>query len=149
KRISNSQLDRDSSRKVPLWRQSFKTSNKTARDDWHICFCDQHPQAVLERHHRASAAAPAFRKNDEDRFFFLQFLAQISEGVWPPTLSPHRQRVKHDCRKRTGHLRLKKHIARGNREGTFAMPGDERCSKSECVEMTAMICREHKRSMCR
>src|SRR4029450_361104 len=140
-------LDRDSSRKVPLWRQSFKSPNKTARHHWHICFCDQHPQSVLERHHRASAAASAFRENDEDRFFFLQFLTQIGEGVRPATFSPHRQRVEHDCRKRTGHLRLKKDVACGNGEGAFAVPGYECCSNSECIEMTAMICREHKRSM--
>ena len=100
---------------------------------------------MLERHHRAAAAASAFREDDENRFFFLQLLAQIGEGVRAAVLSPHRQRVKHDCRKRAGHFRLKEDVARGDGKRAFSMAGSECCSKSQRVEVTAMIRCEHKR----
>src|SRR5437762_11493745 len=99
---------------------------------------------MLERHHRACAAASAFREDDENRFFFLQLLTQICEGVRAAVLSPHRQRVEHDCRKRAGHFRLKEDVSRGDGKCSFSMAGSERCSKSERVEMTAMIRGEHK-----
>ena len=47
------------------------------------------------------------------------------------------------------HFRLKEDVARGDGKGAFAMAGSERRSKSQCVEMTAMIRREHKRPVCR
>src|SRR5207237_589854 len=59
--------------------------------------------------------------------------------------SPHRQCVEHDRRKRAGHFRLKEDVACGDGEGAFAMAGSECCSKSQCVEVTAMIRCEHKR----
>jgi hypothetical protein len=43
---------------------------------------------------------------------------------------------------------LKKDVARGDGKGTFAMAGSECRSKSQCVEMTAMIRGEHKRPVC-
>src|SRR5262245_5855570 len=70
-RIADSQRDRNRSWNVARWRQSFKSSNKTAGHDRDIGFRDQHPESVLERHHRSIAAASAFWKDDEDRSFFL------------------------------------------------------------------------------
>src|SRR5262249_14815755 len=112
-----------------------------------VCFCDQHAKSMFERHHGTVARASAFRKDDEDRFFFLQFPAQIGKRVRSAILSPHRQRVEHDCRKCAGHLGLKENVARGYREGAFAVAGNECCYKNQCVEMTAMIRGEHKRPM--
>jgi hypothetical protein len=42
---------------------------------------------------------------------------------------------------------LKENVARSDGEGAFAMPRYERCSKSERVEVTAMIRCEHKRTV--
>src|SRR5947207_8392855 len=63
----------------------------------------------------------------------------------PAIFPPHRQGVEHDCRKRAGHSSLKENVACGDRKGAFAMARSERCSKSKCIEMTAMIRDEHKR----
>jgi len=62
-------------------------------------------------------------------------------------LSPHRQCIEHYCRKRAGHFRLEEDVARGDWEGVFAMAGRERCSKSQCVKVTAMIRCEDERPL--
>ena len=63
--------------------------------------------------------------------------------------SPHRQSVEHDCGEHTDCSRLKEDVASGDRESAFAMTRPERCSQNQRVEMTAMICREHERPVCR
>ena len=50
-----------------------------------------------------------------------------------------------DCRKCARHFRLEEDVARGDGKGAFAMAGSQCRSKSQCVEMTAMIRGEHKR----
>ena len=65
--------------------------------------------------------------------------------MWAAILSPHRQGVKHDCRKCARHFRLEEDIARSNGKGAFSVAGNECRSKSQCVEMAAMIRREYKR----
>ena len=130
-----------------LWRQRFKGSNKTARHDRHVGFRDQHSKPVLERLHQTVTTASTFREDDEDRFLFVQFLAKIGERVRATVFSPHRQSVKHDCRKRACYFRLEKDIASGNGKRAFSVAGNECRSKSQCVEMAAMIRREYKRPM--
>jgi hypothetical protein len=58
---------------------------------------------------------------------------------------PHWQSVEHDCRECAGHRALKENVARSDGKGALAMTGSKRCSKSECIEMTAMIRNEHER----
>ena len=60
-------------------------------------FGNEHPKSVFERHHRAVATASAFRKDDEDRSFFLWCTAQLGKGVGPAIFPPHQQGVEHDC----------------------------------------------------
>src|SRR5262249_26631979 len=126
-----------------------KGSNKTARHNRHICFRDQHAESMLERHHRTGARASALREDDENRFFLLQFATQLCKSMRTTVFPPHRQSVEHDRGKHTNHSRLKKDVACRDRESTFAMTRPERCSQNQRVEMTAMICRKHKRPVCR
>src|ERR1043165_9377084 len=65
--------------------------------------------------------------------------------MWAAILSPHGQGVKHDCRKCACRFRLEEDVARGDGKGAFAMAGSKCRSEGQCVEMTAMICCEHKR----
>src|SRR5213593_1269122 len=127
-----------------MWRQSFKSSSETTGNNRHVCLRDEHPKSVFERHHRAVATASTFRKDDEDRSFFLQFPAQIGQGMRPAIFPPHRQGVEHDCRKRAGHSSLKENVPCGYRKRAFAMASTERCSKNQCVEVAAVIRNEHK-----
>src|SRR6266404_2542582 len=128
-----------------MWRQSFKSSGETTGNNWDVCLRDKHPKSVFERHHRTAATASAFRKDDEDCSLFLQFTTQIGQRVRAAIFPPHWQRIENDCREGAGHSALKENVARSYRKGALAMAGNKRCSKSECVEMTAMICNEHKR----
>ena len=73
------------------------------------------------------------------------FRRRSASACGPQFFSPHRQGVKHDCRKCACRFRLKEDVARGDGKGAFAMAGSECCSKSQCVEMAAMIRGEHKR----
>src|SRR5882757_3709559 len=63
--------------------------------------------------------------------------------------SPHRQSIEHDCGEHTDCSRLKEDVACRDWERAFAMTRPERCSQNQRVEMTAMICREHERPVCR
>ena len=62
---------------------------------------------------------------------------------------PHRQSVEHDCGEHTDCSGLKEDVACSDRESAFAMTRLERRTKNQRVEMTAMICREHERPVCR
>src|SRR4029079_12994824 len=62
---------------------------------------------------------------------------------------PHRQGVEHDRGEHTDCSRLEEDVACGNRESAFAMTRPQRGSQNQRVQMTAMICREHERTVCR
>ena len=102
---------------------------------------------MLERHHRTGVTAPAFREDDEDGFFVLQFPAQIGQGMRSAIFSPHWQRVEHDCRERAGHIALKEDVPRRDGESAFTMAGSQGGSKNQRVKMTAMIRCKHKRTV--
>src|SRR5213075_1716140 len=91
----------------------------------------------------------AFREDDENGFFFLQFATQLCKSVRTTVFPPHRQSVEHDCGEHTDCSGLKEDVTCGNRESAFAMARPERCSQNQRVEMTAMICCEHERPVCR
>lgn len=99
---------------------------------------------MFESHHRAIASASAFRKDNENRFFFSEFPPQIGQRVGPAIFSPHWQSIEHDCRKNAGRFGLKKNIAGGDGKSAFTMSWRKCCAESERIEMAAMICRKDK-----
>jgi hypothetical protein len=100
---------------------------------------------MFEWLYRAVATASTFGEDDEDGSFFLQFPAQIGKRVRAAILPPHRQSVEHDCRKRAGHIALKENIAGGDGKGAFAMARSKCSSKSQRIEVAAMIRGKDKR----
>ncbi len=114
----------------------LQSSKKTARHNRHICFRDEHAESVFERHHGTGARTSAFRENDEDRFFFLQFAPQLCKSMGTAVFPPHRQSIEHDCGEHTDCSGLKEDVARSDWESAFAMTRLERCSQNQRVEMT-------------
>src|SRR6185312_15231039 len=74
---------------------------------------------------------------------------QLCKRMRTTVFSPHRQSIEHYCGEHADCCGFKEDVTCCDREGAFAMTRLERCSQNQGVEMTAMICREHERSVCR
>jgi hypothetical protein len=130
-------------------RQRFKGSSEVTRNYGNICFRDDHAETMFERGHHAVATARAFGKNDEDAFFFAQLAPELGESMWSTIFSPHRQRIKGDCRKNTGRATLKENVSGSNRKRFFTVARRKRGNQGDRIEMAAVICREHERTASR